>query len=97
MYCCPVWFNSISSSAKKLICSYNSVLRAMFVTLGIPSFYELLRKCIYNFSERISSSRNFIINPIRSGGALKASPPPLIVCSHAFNFGAALLCVGDFS
>ena len=38
-------------------------------------------------------------NPIRSGGgALKAPPPPPpIFCSHAFNFGAALLCVGDFS
>ena len=30
------------------------------------------------------------------GAALKAPPPP-IFCSHAFNFGAALLCVGDFS
>ena len=29
------------------------------------------------------------------GGALKA--PPLIFCSHAFNFGAVLLCVGDVS
>ena len=40
------------------------------------------------------------VNPIRSGGggALKAPPPPPpIVCSHAFNFVAALLCVGDFS
>ena len=38
------------------------------------------------------------INPIRSGGgggALQAPPP--IFGSHAFNFGAALLCVGDFS
>ena len=34
---------------------------AMIVTHGIPSFYELLRKCIHNFSERISSSRNSII------------------------------------
>ena len=34
---------------------------AVFVTHGIPSFYELLRKCIYNFSERISSSSNSII------------------------------------
>ena len=88
MYCCPLWFNSTSSSVKKLKCSYNSVLRrllcirmpysasAMFVTHGIPSFYELLRKCIYNFSERIISSSNsiikaclspiiFIISPIR--------------------------------
>ena len=30
------------------------------------------------------------------GGALKAPSPP-IFCPHAFNFGAALLCVGDFS
>ena len=73
MYCCPLWFNSTSSSVKKLKCSYNSVLSrllcirmpysasAMFVTHGILSFYELLRKCIYNFSERISSSSNSII------------------------------------
>ena len=73
MYCCPLWFNSTSSSVKKLKCSYKSVLRrllcirmpysasAMFVTHGIPSFYELLCTCIYNLSERISSSRNFII------------------------------------
>ena len=30
------------------------------------------------------------------GGALKAPPPP-IFRSHAFNVGAVLLCVGDFS
>ena len=30
------------------------------------------------------------------GGGVK-SPPPPIFRSHAFNFGAALLCVGDFS
>ena len=32
------------------------------------------------------------------GGGFKSPPPPLpIFCSHAFNFGAALLCVGGFS
>ena len=73
MYCCPLWFNSTSSRVKKLKCSYNSVLcrllcirmpysaSAMFVTHAIPSFYELLRKYIYNFSEHISRSRNSII------------------------------------
>ena len=35
-----------------------------------------------------------LYNP--GGGALKA-PPPTIFCPHAFNFGATLLCVGDFS
>ena len=33
----------------------------MFVTHKIPSFFELLRKCIYNFSQRISLSSNSII------------------------------------
>ena len=49
MYCCPVWFNSTSSSVKKLKYTCNSVLgplvcaripysvSAMFVTHGIPS------------------------------------------------------------
>ena len=37
-----------------------------------------------------------LLNPIRSGGGALKAPPP-IFCSHAFNFGAALLCVGDFS
>ena len=85
MYCCPLWINSTSSSVKKLKCSYNSVLRrllcirmpysasAMFVTHGIPSFYELLRKCIYNFSERICSSSNSII---------KSCLSPIIFFSH---------------
>ena len=68
MYCCTLWFNSTSSSVKKLKCSHNSVCirmpysaSAIFVTHGIPFIYELLRKCIYNFSERISSSSNSII------------------------------------
>ena len=51
MYCCPLWFNSTSSSIKKLKASYNGVLRRlllivkpysaseMFVTHGIPSFF----------------------------------------------------------
>ena len=47
---------------------------------------------------RSESFQMVYLNPIRSGGgggALKAPPP--IFCSHAFNFRAALLCVGDFS
>ena len=70
---CPFGFNSTSSSIKKLKTSYNGALRrllliknpysvsAMFVTHGIPSFFELLRKCIFNFSQRISLSSNSII------------------------------------
>ena len=73
MYCSPLWFNSTSSSIKKLKTSYNGELRrllpiknhnnasTMFVTHGIPSFFELLRKCILNFSQRISLRSNSII------------------------------------
>ena len=73
MYCCPLLFNSTSSSIKKLKASYNGVLRRlllivkpysaseMFVTHGIPSFFELLRKCIYSFKECIDHSSNKII------------------------------------
>ena len=65
MYCCQLWFNSTKSSINKLSTSYNSVLRRllciskpysasnMFVSRGIPSFAELLRKSIYRFTKRI--------------------------------------------
>ena len=39
-----------------------------------------------------------MLNPMQSGGGgFKSPPPPPIFCPHAFNFGATLLCVGDFS
>ena len=80
--CCPPWLNSTSFSVKKLKCIYDSVSRihmpysasAMFVTHGIPSFYELLLKCIYNFSECISSSRNSIIKACLSPTLFIFSP-----------------------
>ena len=72
MYCCPLLFNSTSSSIKKLKASFSGVLRRlllivkpysaskMFVIHNIPLIYELLRKCIYSFRERISYSANKI-------------------------------------
>ena len=54
------------------------------------------------YSDNIYFFFKFIIIPVciltlyDPGGALKA-PPPSDFFSHAFNFGAALLCVGDFS
>ena len=33
----------------------------MLVSCGIPSFYELLRKCVFDFSKRISRNTNSII------------------------------------
>ena len=72
MYCCPLWFNSTSSTIKKLKTSYNSALRnlllikkpysasAMFVAHGIPSFYELLRTSIYRFADRVSKIQTLL-------------------------------------
>ena len=60
-------------SINKLSTSYSSVLRRllciskpysasnMFVSRGIPSFAELLRKSIYRFTKRIEVSSNSII------------------------------------
>ena len=38
----------------------------MFVSYGIPSFYDLLRKCIFNFSERMSRNTNSIMEACQS-------------------------------
>ena len=37
------------------------------------------------------------LNPIRSGGGGSFKSPSPIFCLHTFNFGATLLCVGDFT
>ena len=83
--CTAVLYRSTSSSIKKLKASYNGGLRRlllivkpysareMFVTHNIPSFYKLVRKCIYSFRERIAHSANKII---------KAGLSPIVfICS----------------
>ena len=61
-------------------------------------FYANANMLLKRFSKCSIPIKCYLFNPIRSGGgALKAPPPPPpIFCSHVFNFGAALLCVGDF-
>ena len=74
IYCCQLWFNSTEkNSVIKLSTSYNNGLRRllriskpystsnMFVSRGISSFAELLRKSIYRFKNRIELSSNSII------------------------------------
>ena len=73
MYCSPLWFNSTSSSIKQLKTSYDGALSrlllikklyrasTMFVTHEILFLFELLQKCIYIFSQRISFSSYSII------------------------------------
>ena len=68
-----VELSTTSSSIKKLKTSYNSALRnlllikkpysasTMFVTHGIPFFYELLRTSIYWFADCVSKNSSSII------------------------------------
>ena len=86
MYCCQLWFNSTKSSLIKLSTSYNSVLRRllciskpysasnMFVSRGISSFAELLRKSIYRFKKQIELSLNTIITACLSPLIYISSP-----------------------
>ena len=61
MYCSTLWFNSTSSSIKKLKTSYNGALRRLRLLINKPYSASLFRKCIYIFSQRISLSSNSII------------------------------------
>ena len=59
---------------------------------------DITASCLTPLATVKDSNRSFahltLYDP-GGGGALKAPTP--IFCSHAFNFGATLLCVGDFS
>ena len=75
------------------------MLSFLMYTDDTTIYFNLEDFPIYNRHIEINRELDIVntwLNPIRSGGggALKAPPP--IFCSHAFNFGAALLCVGDF-
>lgn len=76
IYCSPFWYSSSTTKLNKLKVSYNNSFRrlmkipyrnsasAMFVSHGVISFKEMLRKNIYNFMCRIESIENSIINSI---------------------------------
>ena len=76
LYCAPFWYDSTKTAMKNLKVAYNNNLRrllglpshnsasSMFVNLKIPSFGELLRKCVYNFRNRLETSDNVIIREI---------------------------------
>ena len=96
MYCCPLWFNSTSSTIKKLKTSYNSALRnlllikkpysasTMFVAHGIPSFRELLRTSIYRFADRVSKNSNSII--------MACMTPIVYIHSPIWQWWRSVLC-----
>ena len=76
LYCASLWYNYTMTAMKKLKIAYNNSIRRLFclpkhnsasemcVCLNIMSFGELLRKYIYNFRLRLSSSLNSVIDNI---------------------------------
>ena len=86
MYCSQLWFNSTKDSLRKLRITYNTVLRRllcislpysasqMFVSRGILTFDELLRKSVYNFAKRTERSTNAIISSCLSASIYLYSP-----------------------
>ena len=73
MYCPQFWYGTTNCNINKLRVAYNNSLRRllkiptynsasqMFVSLNIPSFYEILRRSIYSFSLRLTLSCNVFI------------------------------------
>ena len=61
----------------------------------VPTVTVMLVGSLFLLKTMHSVLVSFSLTLYDPGGALKAPPP--IFCSHAFNFGAALLYIGDFS
>ena len=63
MYCSTLWVNSTKTALTKLKIAYNNSLRRLlglpkynsaserFVNLGILSFVQLLRKCVFSIKD----------------------------------------------
>ena len=72
-YCPQFWYTSTKSCLYNLKVAYNNSLHSllgirfynsasdMFASLHVPSFYEILRKTINGFNDRLSTSENKIV------------------------------------
>ena len=79
---------------------FNDVLSAGYIpTITLPTRLSTSSTLIDNiFTTNISKEVKACILTLHDpGGGGGFKNPPQFFCSHAFNFGAALLCVGDFS
>ena len=73
MYCGHLWHDFRKSALRKLIVGYNHSFRflmkfhrncsasGMFVFNCVPSFMEMWRKYIYDFTQRLTNSDNAIV------------------------------------
>ena len=99
MYCIQLWANHQKSCLERFKVVYNNGFRklfkldkrcsasGMFATNYVLSFYELLRKNIYNFIVRINSSNNVFINYFSSSTVILQSPTwhYWYNCIYSFN------------
>jgi hypothetical protein len=85
MYCAQLWCNYTVQCFRKLKVAYNNCLRrflgysrycsasGMFVTNGINSFDEILRKYVYSFRNRVGLSQNMLVKAVRNSSTLWAT------------------------
>ena len=73
LYCSSLWCNFRKSTLQRLKVNYNNIMRRLigvptyssasflFATLGVRSFYELLRANQYSIKKRVEESSNMLI------------------------------------
>ena len=71
------------------------IAQHFFIGLVLSTSWSVkkVQSYIHNYMSNVNDPLPYTIR----GVALKAPPPPSDFFPHAFNFGAASLCVGDFS
>ncbi len=86
MYCTYLWCQYTVATYNKIRVAYNNIYRKllgysrmdsasmMFVTHHLDNFDTMIRKAMYNFTKRISSSTNSIIQCLSTNIALRAGP-----------------------
>ena len=85
MYCATLWANYTVKSMQSLRVCYNNALRMLlgkprycsasevFVSAGLLSFNEYIRKSIYSFKQRVITSKNVIVKCIVDSGVFAES------------------------
>ena len=76
MNCCQIWRQYKKDTVRKLHVGYNHAFRrimkydrtcsasGMFVANDVMSFYEIWRKSLYNFRQRVTQSNNIIVKHV---------------------------------
>ena len=85
LYTAQLWANYTQASMRKISVAYHNILKMMlnlprwhsnsmlFVNIGIPTFQELYRRCIFGFKSRIECSNNSLVTCINAHNCTEPS------------------------